>query len=211
VGLSPTVIFCRCKEVLEEGTKAKIASFCHVDGPGCVLSVHDVSNVYHVPLLLLEQKLHRILADKLKLHEIPDLDGRLDLTMDGVEGTSASWNLLEAGGGTNERVVDALGGGSECGGATTTTTEEEEGEMGTTTMMSRSMVDWARMAFKLDRFEDEVRIVIVGKYTGLQDSYLSVIKSLKVSWILFFCCASMYASKSSSRGGRCISPSSSEV
>jgi CTP synthase len=48
-------------------------------------------------------------------------------------------------------------------------------------MMSRSMVDWARMAFKLDRFEDEVRIVIVGKYTGLQDSYLSVIKSLKVS------------------------------
>ena len=37
------------------------------------------------------------------------------------------------------------------------------------------------MAFKLDRFEEDVKIVIVGKYTGLQDSYLSVIKSLKVS------------------------------
>ncbi|ACI64907.1 CTP synthase [Thalassiosira pseudonana CCMP1335] len=106
VGLSPTVIFCRCKEVLEESTKIKIASFCHVGGSEAVLSVHDVSNVYHVPLLLMEQKLHRILAEK-------------------------------------------------------------------------SMTDWARMAFKLDGFEEEVKIVIVGKYTGLQDSYLSVIKSLK--------------------------------
>lgn len=43
------------------------------------------------------------------------------------------------------------------------------------------MIDWARMAFKLDRFDKDVKIVIVGKYTGLQDSYLSVIKSLKVS------------------------------
>jgi CTP synthase len=90
VSLSPTVIFCQCKEVLECSTKAKIASFCHVDGPGCVLSVLEVSNVYHVPLLLLEQKLHRILADKLHLDELPTLVGRLDLTMDGVKETSAS-------------------------------------------------------------------------------------------------------------------------
>ena len=179
VGLSPSVIFCRCKEVLEGGTKSKIASFCHVDGPDHVLSVHDVSNVYHVPLLLLEQNLHRIIADKLRLAELPGLAGRLDLTMDGVEETSKSWNLLEAGGVSNERVVDALVSSGGGGDAATTTTEGEGGGGGT--MMSRSMVDWARMAFKLDRFEDEVRIVIVGKYTGLQDSYLSVIKSLKVS------------------------------
>ena len=43
------------------------------------------------------------------------------------------------------------------------------------------MIDWAIMAFKLDRFEESVKIVIVGKYTGLQDSYLCVIKSLNVS------------------------------
>lgn len=35
------------------------------------------------------------------------------------------------------------------------------------------------MAFALDGFRDAVKILIVGKYTGLQDSYLSVIKSLK--------------------------------
>ncbi len=167
VGLSPTVIFCRCKEVLEESTKSKIASFCHVDGPSCVLSVHDVSNVYHVPLLLLEQKLHRILAEKLQLGNIEELSGRLDLTMNGLEEKATMWNLLE-GGGANDRVMEMLGSG-------------EKVDQSSSTGMSRSMIDWARMAFKLDRFEEDVKIVIVGKYTGLQDSYLSVIKSLKVS------------------------------
>lgn len=166
VGLSPTVIFCRCREVLVEGTKSKIASFCHVDGPDCVLSVHDVSNVYHVPLLLMEQKLHRILADKLQLGSIEELKGRLDLTMNGLEEKATMWNLCE-GSVANEKVMKMLSSGEK----------DLDGLSG----MSRSMIDWARMAFKLDGFEEEVKIVIVGKYTGLQDSYLSVIKSLKVS------------------------------
>ncbi|KAL7505294.1 hypothetical protein ACHAXN_002817 [Cyclotella atomus] len=162
LGLSPAVIFCRCKEVLEEGTKSKIASFCHVDAEG-VLSVHDVSNVYHVPLLLMEQNLHRILADKLQLSLLPELEGRLDLTMSGLEETATMWNLI-SGDVANEQVLAKLDNGeSLCG----------------VSGMTRSMRDWARMAFKLDGFQNEVKIVLVGKYTGLQDSYLSVIKSLK--------------------------------
>ena len=171
VGLSPTVIFCRCKEVLEQSTKSKIASFCHVDGPGCVLSVHDVSNVYHVPLLLLEQRLHRILSEKLKLGSVPGLGDRLDLGMNGLEEKSSMWNLC-GGSAANENVLDALATG--------------RGELDGLSGMSRSMIDWTRMAFKLDMFRESVRIVIVGKYTGLQDSYLSVIKSLKVSLFYFF-------------------------
>jgi CTP synthase len=164
LGLSPAVIFCRCKEVLEEGTKSKIASFCHVDGPESVLSVHDVSNVYHVPLLLMEQNLHRILADKLQLGKLPELKGRLDLTMRGLEEKATMWNLI-TGDVANEKVLAMLDNGeSLCG----------------VSGMTRSMTDWARMAFKLDGFQNEVKIVLVGKYTGLQDSYLSVIKSLKV-------------------------------
>ena len=86
MGLSPTVIFYRCREVLlEEGTRSKIASFCHVNGPDCVLSVHDVSNVYYVPLLLMGQNLHRILAKTLQLDGIDELKRRLDLTMNGLE------------------------------------------------------------------------------------------------------------------------------
>ena len=166
VGLSPMVISCWYREVLEAGERDKIASFCHVDGPGCVLSVHDVSNVYHVPLLLLEQNLHRILAEKLQLGDIDALKGRLDLTMNGLEEKATMWNLCE-GSVANERVMHALASGEE--------------QLDSLSGMSRSMIDWARMAFKLDRFEKSVKILIVGKYTGLQDSYLSVIKSLKVS------------------------------
>lgn len=162
VGLSPTVIFCRCREVLEEKPKSKIASFCHVDGPDHVLSVHDVSNVYHVPLLLIKQNLHRILAEKLQLGSIDELKGRLDLTMNGLEEKATMWNLCEV---ANDQDMEMLAAG--------------ERELDALSGMSRSMIDWARMAFKLDRFEESVKILIVGKYTGLQDSYLSVIKSLK--------------------------------
>ncbi|CAB9523554.1 CTP synthase [Seminavis robusta] len=39
--------------------------------------------------------------------------------------------------------------------------------------------DWADMARSLEHFEETVVIALIGKYTGLQDSYLSVIKALK--------------------------------
>jgi CTP synthase (UTP-ammonia lyase) len=35
---------------------------------------------------------------------------------------------------------------------------------------------WRKLATSVDGFTDKVKIGIVGKYTGLQDSYLSVIK-----------------------------------
>lgn len=129
-----------------------------------MLSVHDVGNVYHVPLLLLEQGLHRILADKLQLGSLAATRGRLDLTMNGLEEKAAMWNLC-AGSVANEKVMQMLAHGEE--------------DLDALSGMNRSMIDWARMAFKLDLFEDSVKILIVGKYTGLQDSYLSVIKSLK--------------------------------
>ncbi|MCH1443324.1 MAG: hypothetical protein L7U53_05575, partial [Candidatus Poseidoniaceae archaeon] len=39
--------------------------------------------------------------------------------------------------------------------------------------------DWKKMAHHLDQLEQEVHIAMVGKYTGLSDAYLSVIKSLQ--------------------------------
>ena len=38
---------------------------------------------------------------------------------------------------------------------------------------------WEYLAVAVDEIETEVNIAVVGKYTGLQDSYLSVIKSLR--------------------------------
>ncbi len=41
------------------------------------------------------------------------------------------------------------------------------------------LAEWRKMALHLDTLEQEVRIAMVGKYTGLSDAYLSVIKSLQ--------------------------------
>eukprot|EP00611_Tribonema_gayanum_P004237 TRINITY_DN13408_c0_g1_i1.p1 TRINITY_DN13408_c0_g1~~TRINITY_DN13408_c0_g1_i1.p1 ORF type:complete len:606 (-),score=116.30 TRINITY_DN13408_c0_g1_i1:21-1580(-) len=117
VGLHPDVICCRSADMLEESTRRKISIFCHVPATH-VLTVHDVSNIYHVPLKLVEQNLHNMLKEQLKLpiHE-PD------------------------------------------------------------------MKEWTMLAQKVDTSTMPISIAVVGKYTGLQDSYLSVIKSLKHSAI----------------------------
>lgn len=117
LGLSPKVIFCRSPQELEESTKNKISAFCHVPA-NQVISVHDVNNVYHVPLLLMQQKIHHIVCNELKL------EGKMEVA-------------------------------------------------------NPDMVQWKKMAYEVDSFEESVSIALIGKYTGFQDSYLSVIKSLK--------------------------------
>lgn len=114
-GLSPDVIICRSSTELEPSTKAKIGMFCQVSA-NHVLSVHDVSNIYHVPLLLAKQGAASILLSKLQFmnrFKEPDL------------------------------------------------------------------AEWAAMAHRVDSYTKTCKIALVGKYTGLQDSYLSVIKALK--------------------------------
>lgn len=53
------------------------------------------------------------------------------------------------------------------------------------------MAKWTRLASAVDEVTTPVRIAIVGKYTGLQDSYLSVIKAcmnfILVDVCLFVC------------------------
>ena len=113
LGLSPSVIFCRCTEELLEPTRQKISNFCHVPFDN-VLSVHDVKNVYQVPLLLQSQHLHQLIENQLKFKvQDPDLGA------------------------------------------------------------------WADMATQMSSWNDTVQICLIGKYTGFQDSYLSVIKALR--------------------------------
>lgn len=116
-GLSPDFLVCRSEEPLEESTKDKLALFCHVPSSH-ILSAHDVSNLYRVPLLLEEQNTTAMVAEKL-----------------GLEMTD------------NRPQLDA----------------------------------WREMANHVDSLESEVTIAMVGKYTGLTDSYLSVIKALQHS------------------------------
>ena len=50
-GLSPDFLVCRSTQPLTRSVKQKLANFCHVPAEHC-LGVHDLSNIYRVPLLL---------------------------------------------------------------------------------------------------------------------------------------------------------------
>ena len=117
LGIIPDILVCRSEVPLEDETRAKLAAFCHV-GTDAVVSAHDVSNLYQIPISLYEQSVLNKVSDHLGF-EVPDTLPMLD--------------------------------------------------------------DWKEMADKVDRLEEEVHIAMVGKYTGLSDSYLSVIKALQHS------------------------------
>ncbi len=117
LGIIPDILVCRSEKPLEEETRAKLAAFCHV-GIDAVVSAHDVSNLYQIPISLYEQSVLNKVSNHLGF-EVPDSLPMLD--------------------------------------------------------------DWKHMADKVDRLEEQVHIAMVGKYTGLSDSYLSVIKALQHS------------------------------
>jgi CTP synthase len=110
LGITPDVLVCRAETPLTDDAREKLAAFCHVS-PNAVMSAHDVSNIYRVPLMLAEQGMCKVL----------DIDCN---------------------------VTDL-------------------------------MVRWEKMADRADSSTEEVHIAMVGKYTGLSDSYLSVIKGLQ--------------------------------
>ena len=112
LGINPDVLVCRAETPLTQDVREKLAAFCHVS-PNAVMSAHDVSNIYRVPLLLRDQG-----------------------------------------------ICEALGIDCEA-----------------TDLMTR----WEAMADRVDNLGDDVHIAMVGKYTGLSDSYLSVIKALQHS------------------------------
>ena len=124
VGLSPDIIICRSKDPIEFRSREKISVFCHVR-PSHVLCIYEVSNIYHVPLILADQGLHLNLMEQLHL------EGRI--------------------------------------------------------LLSPKLDEWRALADAVDHFTTSVKIALVGKYTGLQDSYLSVMKSLKHAAITASC------------------------
>ncbi len=117
LGIIPDILVCRSANPLQADTRAKLAAFCHVSEEA-VVSAHDASNIYRVPLMFEEQGVSEVLAE------------RFDFEL------AAERPLLS---------------------------------------------EWEAMADRVDNVEDEIHIAMVGKYTGLSDSYLSVIKSLQHS------------------------------
>ena len=115
LGLMPDLIVCRSESPIGQEVKEKISNFCHVP-PEQVVCIHDLSSIYHVPLLM---ENHDI---------IKFLDKRLQL---------------------NIKVENKI------------------------------MHQWRDLARRIDTITRLVTITLVGKYTKLEDSYASVIKSLQ--------------------------------
>ena len=96
IGIQPDVLLCRCREVLPDEQRRKIALFTNVE-ERAVISAIDADDIYRIPLLLHEQGLDDIVVDKLRLEApVADLsawrqvvnakanpDGQVDIAMVG--------------------------------------------------------------------------------------------------------------------------------
>lgn len=112
LGIKPDIIVCRSDETLTNSTKEKISLFCDVPKEA-VVSAHDVSNVYLVPLLLNDQGIINTIAKYLKLRK-----------------------------------------------------------------KKPNLRSWRKFVKKLIDRKYKVTVALVGKYTGLKDSYISHIRAL---------------------------------
>uniref|UniRef100_A0A182QIJ4 CTP synthase n=1 Tax=Anopheles farauti TaxID=69004 RepID=A0A182QIJ4_9DIPT len=67
LGLSPDMIVCRSENPIGNEVKDKISNFCHVSVDQ-VICIHDLSSIYHVPLLMEQAGVIDILNERLQLN-----------------------------------------------------------------------------------------------------------------------------------------------
>jgi CTP synthase len=73
IGLSPDIILCRTERSITQEVIDKIALFCNV-APSNVIEGYEVESIYEVPLSLYKQKVGKIVAERLQLKQLPDVD-----------------------------------------------------------------------------------------------------------------------------------------
>lgn len=73
-GVQPDILVCRTEHPLPKELRRKISLFCNVEA-NCVIEAQDAKTIYDVPLLMLKEKLDKIVLKKLKLSskQEPDL------------------------------------------------------------------------------------------------------------------------------------------
>ena len=74
-GLQPDVLVCRAEHNIPQDVRNKVARFCNVEAEAVIASL-DAETIYDVPLLMMEEKLDKIVLKKLSLEigEDPDLN-----------------------------------------------------------------------------------------------------------------------------------------
>jgi len=72
IGLSPDIILCRTERSITQEVIDKIALFCNV-APTNVIEGYEVESIYEVPLSLYNQKVGKIIAERLQLIQLPNV------------------------------------------------------------------------------------------------------------------------------------------
>uniref|UniRef100_A0A2M4BH57 CTP synthase n=1 Tax=Anopheles marajoara TaxID=58244 RepID=A0A2M4BH57_9DIPT len=67
LGLSPDLIVCRSENPIGDDVKEKISNFCHV-APEQVITIPDLSSIYHVPLMMEQAGVVDIVNERLQLN-----------------------------------------------------------------------------------------------------------------------------------------------
>ncbi|KHN79744.1 CTP synthase 2 [Toxocara canis] len=92
-GLIPDLLMCRSEKPLSKALREKIAAFGMVE-PEQVIGVHDVANIYKVPLLLHQQNVLEMITERLKLPHVDAL-GTVSMTPNMFQWTHLS-NLCDS-------------------------------------------------------------------------------------------------------------------
>jgi CTP synthase len=73
-GIQPDILVCRCERHITKEIREKLSRFCNVD-KNSVIEAMDADTIYDVPLLMLKEKLDKIVLKKLKIKNkvTPDL------------------------------------------------------------------------------------------------------------------------------------------
>jgi CTP synthase len=69
-GIQPDVIVCRSDRPISDSLKRKVSMLCDVP-PEAVVSAVDCGNIYELPLILHEEGLDKVVAELLRLEELP--------------------------------------------------------------------------------------------------------------------------------------------
>nr|GMD10377.1 CTP synthase-like [Ipomoea batatas] len=120
LGLTPNILACRSATELDDNVKDKLSRFCHVPAEN-IINLYDVSNIWHIPLLL---RLGVVVFSCLSSLLMPSFFYVCSVAQE------------------------------------------------------PDLKVWTSRAKLCDMLHEPVRVAMVGKYTGLSDSYLSVLKAL---------------------------------
>lgn len=158
-GLKPDLLLCRSDKPLSDETRHKLSLFCQVT-PQDVISLHDVNNIYHVPMLLAAQNVGERISQKFGLGK-EDVITPVFKSIFGAQENQDAEEETEV-----QSEVDSSRKKSQLENAA----RDKNGDR---------LKDWGKMAERFDSLKVEVKIALVGKYTGMPDSYTSVVKSLR--------------------------------